>query len=96
MSRKKLGDVVKNERGFEVIDFRDLYGAQCSLQQSSLAEYVQPGISAVWLGCDNNQPPHHVTGDEMSPRMHLNRDQVTALIRHLRSWLKSGSFAADT
>jgi len=28
----------------------------------------------------------------LSTRMHLNRKQVTALIRHLQKWLKTGSF----
>ena len=33
-----------------MVCFQDSYGTQCSLQASSLADYAQPGISAVWLG----------------------------------------------
>ena len=91
----KLGPVEKTARGFELIEFRDYYGAKCSLQQSSLAVYVQPGTSAVWLGCEENSPPHHVTGSPMYPRMHLDVEQVKSLVRHLQQWLKTGSFAHD-
>lgn len=47
---KNLGRVEKTERGFEIIEFRDIYGAPCTLQMSSLAEHTMPGVSAVWLG----------------------------------------------
>ena len=38
-------------RGFELIEFTDLYGAKCSLQQSSLATE-----DALWFGPDNANP----------------------------------------
>lgn len=79
--------VKKTSRGFELIEFVDLYDEPCSLQQSSLAS-----MPAVWLGCDNNTKPDHVTGEVVSPRMHLNHGRVKALIRHLQSWLDTGSF----
>lgn len=51
-----LGNVEKTERGFAFINFTDRYGALCSLQQSSLADYEPPGTSAVWLGVENPEP----------------------------------------
>lgn len=87
-----LGAVERTSRGFEFIEFKDCYGEKCSLQASSLAEYEKPGTSAVWLGCEEARK-HPVTGEPLSPRMHLNRDQVTALIAHLQSWLDNDTFA---
>jgi len=67
-------------RGFEYIRFDDRYGDKCRLQQSSLAEYEQPGTSAVWLGLESDR------------RMHLDREQVEWLIRQLSLWLETGGF----
>lgn len=53
---KKLGTVKNTERGFEVIGFKDYYGSPCSIQQSSLAIYEQPGSSAIWIGVDDPNP----------------------------------------
>lgn len=53
---RKLGKVGRTDRGFELIVFEDMYGVPCSLQMSSLANFPQPGISAVWLGTDDAQP----------------------------------------
>jgi hypothetical protein len=72
-------EIEHTERGFEIIEFKDLYGVKCSLQQSSLALYTTPGSSAIWLG-----------GDE--DRMHLNEEQVGKLIEYLTNWLKHGTF----
>lgn len=69
----------KTDRGFELIPFDDIYGNHCSLQQSSLARYTQPGSSAVWLGVGDN-------------RMHLDCDLVKALIGELEAWLETGRF----
>lgn len=88
---KPLGDVNKTARGFEIVEFLDRYGEKCSLQASSLAEYQKPGTSAVWLGCDNNAV-HPGTKEPMSPRMHLDRKQVKALIEHLQNWLMRDTF----
>lgn len=38
-------------RGFALLQFTDLYGHQCSLQKSSLADE-----EAIWLGPDNANP----------------------------------------
>jgi hypothetical protein len=46
----------KTCRGFHVIEFSDRYGVLCELQQSSLADFDQPGTSAVWLGPRDANP----------------------------------------
>ena len=72
-------EVRKTDRGFEVIDFNDQYGEECSLQQSSLAIYQPPGTSAVWFGVNKN-------------RMHLTLEQVKELLPYLQAWVENGSF----
>lgn len=69
------------ERGFECIEFEDANNNDCSLQQSSATErlYSTPGASFVWLGIDK-------------VRMHLNRQMVEELVKHMSAWLKYGSF----
>ena len=74
--------VERTERGFELVAFIDRYGKQCSLQQSSLAEYESPGSSAVWLGIDDH-------------RMHLDEQLVGELLPLLERWLETGSFCGD-
>lgn len=51
-----LGKTEATSRGFEIVKFKDCYGRACSLQMSSLAEYEQPGASAVWLGIEDAEP----------------------------------------
>lgn len=83
MSKKFRISPTPNCRGFRHAAFLDAYGAPCSVQESS-------AIPHLWLGRDENQPPHHVTKQEMSPRMHLNRAQVRELIRVMQRWLDRG------
>lgn len=83
---KRLGKVQRTSRGFELIEFKDLYGYDCSLQASSLADK-----SALWLGCEH-ESIHSVTGEQIGARMHLDRKQVAALINHLANWLDKKSF----
>lgn len=71
--------ILNTQRGFEIINFIDLYGENCSLQQSSRAEYEPPGSSAIWLGLRDK-------------RMHLSLDQVKELIPLLTRWIETGSF----
>jgi hypothetical protein len=71
--------VKRNVRGFEIINFKDHYGKDCSLQQSSLAIYSKPGSSAIWLG----------QGEE---RMHLTLKEVKKLLPHIEKWIETGSF----
>ena len=70
----------KTNRGFALVEFEDHNGRPCSLQQSSAAIYEgPPGASAIWLGS---------WGD----RMHLDIEQVEALVPMLQSWLERGTF----
>ncbi len=105
-SSELLGAVKHTSRGFEIIDFKDRNGVACSLQASSIAEYEKPGTSAVWLGCDDANPRILLPGKgwtkvEWLPdtiadtRMHLNREQVAALIVHLQAWLDDDTFAPN-
>ena len=67
-------------RGFSLKEFTDLYGAQCSCQQSSLATE-----DAIWLGVDvdlNGNKPE-------SARMHINREMAQSLIGMLQDFIDS-------
>lgn len=92
---KPLGKLDTTSRGFELIEFKDYYGHEASLQQSSMfSEEIfadKPGQSAIWLGLDK-ETIHEVTGERIGARMHLNREQVESLIAHLQGWLKHGTF----
>jgi hypothetical protein len=75
--------VEKTNRGFEIIYFKDRYDMACSLQQSSAIDdtergFENPGSSFIWLGS--------------SERMHLDRETVTELIKHLKKWVETGKF----
>jgi hypothetical protein len=72
-------------RGFDCYEFTDFYGDKCSLQKSSLAE-----IDAIWFGC-NESRTHTVTGQALSPRMHLTREQVAELLPKLRHFVRTGN-----
>jgi hypothetical protein len=75
---KTLGKVEKKQSGFEILRFKDSYGASCVVQKSSVCdESDTPGRSALWIG--QEEPAH------------LSRSQVEALINHLQSWLSTGS-----
>lgn len=56
MTKRTLGKVGETCRGFELVEFTDLYDTKCSLQQSSIALCEQPGAGAVWLGIDDAAP----------------------------------------
>lgn len=98
-----LGEIEETERGFQIINFKDYYNIECSLQQSSLAIYQKTGTSAIWLGCVNANPRVLIKGlgwvklpmpDEYlaDTRMHLNLEQVEDLIQHLQKWVRNGTF----
>ena len=71
--------IEKTERGFELIEFKDIYGSECSLQQSSLAIYEKPGTGAIWFGREDN-------------RMHIDFELMKKLLPYLENWVKGGSF----
>lgn len=82
-----IGPPGKTIRGFGRIDFLDVNGVACSLQQSSAIlgnnYYDRPGASAVWLGCNDAdpqvlgpngwQPVPMPEGYTANMRMHLDR-----------------------
>ncbi len=39
-----------------MVEFQDHYDNKCTIQASSLADYAQPGISAIWLGINDADP----------------------------------------
>jgi hypothetical protein len=97
MNAKKMR-ASKTSRGFEIVEFKDHYGIECSLQQSSLATE-----RCIWLGCVDANPRVLVPGQSWQPipmpadyladtRMHLNVAQVRALVVRLNRWLKAGTF----
>jgi len=75
-------------RGFWYFKFNDYNGHKCSLQKSSLADEY-----CVWLGREKNEEPHHVTGHEMSPRMHLTQSQAKWLGEKLIKFAKTGELS---
>ena len=97
-----LGTTEQTNRGFTIIHFEDINGVLCSLQESSVAINNIPGSGALWIGCDEPKPRTLIPGKGWTPiampedyiadtRMHLNRKQVKALIRHLKVWIKKGT-----
>lgn len=82
-----LGEEKKTERGFDLIEFTDINGRECTLQQSSAIDgtergMYQPGSSSVWLGIDDE-------------RMHLDRAKVKELIWDLANWLDTGTLCSS-
>jgi hypothetical protein len=71
--------IAYTNRGFQMIHFTDINDRSCSLQQSSVVIYEEPGTGAVWLGAGDN-------------RMHLNEAMVSNLIKALQNWLDTGKF----
>jgi len=51
-------EVTKTSRGFSVIEFKDRYGVECTIQKSSLATE-----EAIWFGYKNNRM--HLTQDQV-------------------------------
>lgn len=84
---KKYKIKFKNEktlRGFQNLEFKDLYDIECSIQKSSYASE-----DAIWFGCDKAEVDH-VTGQSLSPRMHLTREMVAELIPILQHFVDTG------
>lgn len=91
----------ENPHGFAVGEFLDFYDTLCSIQKSSLADE-----DCIWLGV--NEPnakilPGDGTGWHDYPlppnvtcttRMHLNREQVAALLPILQRFVETGEVEA--
>ena len=91
----------KTHRGFTLYKFTDRYGAECSVQKSSLATE-----ECIWLGVDDAKPqimasktkrggtgwvPFYVPEDVLlTTRMHLSQKQVKQLIPILQDFVKTG------
>jgi len=88
----------KTERGFDISNFIDSNGVACSLQKSSAAQ-----DDFVWLGCDGPNPQIFVPNGNPSwreyplpaevlctTRMHLSREQVSALLPSLQRFVETG------
>lgn len=71
--------VTQTDRGFDLIEFVDMYGLACSLQKSSLATE-----DAVWL--EATTP----TTAGRSARMHLTQNMVRELLPHLVRFVETG------
>lgn len=108
---KPLGKIKQTKHGFEKIKFTDMYGddssLEASLESDSTVGNDSPGTVAVWLGNDqetaaaiwlgnDHERVHPATEKKLGARMHLNREQVVALVAHLVSWLNSGTFRITT
>jgi hypothetical protein len=85
--------LTETQRGFLRGEFKDLYGADCSIQESSLAT-----DNAIWLGCENGT--HYIDARPMlkadetftcSARMHLNQEQVKELLPILQYFVEHGT-----
>ena len=85
-------------RGFYLYEFEDLYGENCSLQESSLAT-----TEAIWLGVDDpkltifesENMGKYITSKmpenfSVSSRMHLSRKQVEEILPILTKFVETG------
>jgi hypothetical protein len=73
-------EINKTERGFKFCLFKDYYGVECSIQQSSIAT-----DDCIWIGA--NEVRGEVTGNN---RMHLSREQIASLIPILQRFVDTG------
>jgi len=78
-------------RGFVNADFTDLYGSECSIQDSLLAT-----DDAIWLGLDhiNAKEWSTIVGvdpEKIPARMHLSREMVAELLPILQRFVDTGS-----
>lgn len=103
-----LGPIEVTSRGFELILFKDQNATACSLQQSSLVEpsiwlglhECDPKVMAreaadAGVKTDKTEGwvSYPIPAQVYIPmRMHLNQQQVSALVEHLQHWLRQGNF----
>jgi len=88
------------ERGFSIVTFQDRNGVECTLQKSSLAYE-----DAIWLGAAEIGLRHFKAGQGWrqvelvetveenfvaNNRMHLNQEQVRALLPFLQRFADTG------
>jgi len=53
-----IGKLRKTQRGFDLVEFKDGYGAECTVQESSAAtmEGDDNGQGYLWIGIDDAKP----------------------------------------
>jgi len=89
------------ERGFDLIEFEDLYYSKCNIQKSSLATE-----DAIWFGVRNAQPKIMASKTKeggtgwvdylipedvlLTTRMHLSIEQVKKLLPILQRFAETG------
>jgi hypothetical protein len=82
------------QRGFWKVEFTDLYGSECSLQESSLATE-----GAIWFGINSGgafelKPPYSKNRNDpdvdTGGRMHLSQGQAAALLPLLQHFVETG------
>lgn len=89
------------ERGFERGEFTDLYGHQCSIQDSSLATQA-----AIWLGINDAAPQRCIPGQGWTDvefpedtlfhtRMHLSVEHAKTLVKTLQRFIDTGSIEEE-
>jgi hypothetical protein len=76
----------KTNRGFLIGEFKDRYGAECSIQESSLATEA-----CLWLGREKDQNGESLTFG----RMHLTQDMARELIPVLRHFARTGALGTE-
>lgn len=100
--KKPKLNVETTDRGFNYTKFKDQYGVECSIQESSLA-----GEACIWLGSNkiglkkftpykgwediSTEPDPSGVMYVANNRMHLNQEQVKALLPLLRKFAKTGN-----
>lgn len=87
----KVLSKMQSGRGFVGAAFEDLYGQQCSIQNSSLATE-----GAIWIGVENTGPhlsgPNGKFNEQVDARMHLSRKQVEELLPILHAFVEKAHF----
>lgn len=92
----------RTDRGFSTHDFTDLYGVKCRIQKSSLAteDAIWLGAKEIglkkftpyaggWVDVPLEMEPMGVT-HSANTMMHLNREQVAALLPMLQRFVATG------
>lgn len=93
----------RTNRGFGKIIFKDRYGKDCSIQDSSLA--TEP---AIWLGIEDAEPKilaseimedgrgwvDYIVPENVyfTTRMHLTQDQVKEILPILQKFAETGDY----
>lgn len=70
-------------RGFQRAEFKDRYGKDCSIQESSLATE-----ECIWLGCDHKNTDQ--AGTPCGARMHLTQEMAAELAVILTRFAATG------